>query len=74
MAHKPSIIIADEPTASLDPVTARNTMEVVMALVKGLGTTMVIASHNWAHVYKLDMVTLHHRARVKDNGALVESV
>jgi len=74
LAHKPPIIIADEPTASLDPVTARKTMETVMELVKGLGTTMVVASHNWAHVYKLDMVTLQHRARVTENGALLESV
>ena len=74
LAHKPPIVIADEPTASLDPVTARNTMDVVMELVKGLGTTMVVASHNWAHVYKLDMVTLHHRTQLQDDGAVVESV
>ncbi len=74
LAHKPPIIIADEPTASLDPVTARNTMAAVMELVKGLGVTMVVASHNWAHVYKLDMLTVHHRSHIKENGTVVESV
>lgn len=74
LAHRPSIIIADEPTAALDPITARKIMAVVMELVKGLGITMIIASHDWANVYKMDLRSLHHRSRTCDNGAVVESV
>ncbi len=32
-----SIVIADEPTASLDPITARRVLAAVMDLVKELG-------------------------------------
>jgi putative ABC transport system ATP-binding protein len=74
LAHRPKIIIADEPTASLDPITARRIMAMVMELVKGLGITMIIASHDWAHVYKLDMRSLSHRSYPKEGGAVIESM
>jgi putative ABC transport system ATP-binding protein len=74
LAHRPKIIIADEPTASLDPITARRIMAMVMELVKGLGITMIIASHDWAHVYKLDMRSLSHRSYPKEHGAVIESM
>lgn len=74
LAHKPRIIIADEPVASLDPVTARKIMMIVTELVKGLGVTMIIASHDWAHMYKLNMHSLSHRSQPTENGNMIESV
>jgi len=73
LAHRPSIIIADEPTASLDPITSRKIMAVVMELIKGLGITMLIASHDWAQIYKLDMHSLSQNTRTLKNG-VIESV
>lgn len=72
-SHRPSIVIADEPTAALDPITARKVMAVVMELVKGLKITMIIASHDWAQVYKMDFRSLHHEAAVVENGRIYES-
>lgn len=72
-SHRPKIIIADEPTASLDPITARKIMAVVMELVKGLKVTMIIASHDWAQVYKMDFRSLHHESKVVENGHVYES-
>lgn len=75
LAHKPKIVIADEPVASLDPVTARKIMMIVTELVKGLGVTMIIASHDWAHMYKLNMHTLHHSSKpYAENENVIESV
>lgn len=75
LAHKPKIVIADEPVASLDPVTARKIMMIVTELVKGLGVTMIIASHDWAHMYKLNMHTLHHSSKpTAENENVIESV
>lgn len=73
-SHRPSIVIADEPTASLDPITARKIMAVVMELVKGLKITMITASHDWAQVYKMDFRSLHHEAHVVENGNVYESL
>lgn len=73
LAHRPSILLADEPTASLDPITARKIMAVVMELVKGLKITMITASHDWAHVYKMDLRVLDQHAEVVDGGNIYQS-
>lgn len=41
----PSLIIADEPTGNLDPVTARSLVRMLREL-KGRGTTVLIATHD----------------------------
>jgi len=74
LSHRPSILLADEPTASLDPITARKIMAVVMELVKGLKITMITASHDWAHVYKMDLRSLHQEAEVVEGGNVYQSI
>lgn len=73
LSHRPTILLADEPTASLDPITARKIMAVVMELVKGLKITMITASHDWAHVYKMDLRSLHQEAEVVEDGNVYQS-
>ena len=46
IAHRPAIIIADEPTAALDPVNAATVMRLFMELTEELGATALIASHD----------------------------
>lgn len=73
LAHQPDIIIADEPTASLDPITARKVMDHFVGLVEDLGLTLIIASHDWAHVDKLGLRKLQHRSRLRQKQQLAES-
>jgi putative ABC transport system ATP-binding protein len=47
MAHRPSVVLADEPTASVDPVNAAAIMDLLLELVRQAGVTAVIASHDW---------------------------
>lgn len=74
LSHRPSILLADEPTAALDPITARKIMAVVMELIKGLKITLITASHDWAHVYKMDLRTLHQEAEPVENGRIYQSI
>lgn len=73
LSHRPTILLADEPTASLDPITARKIMAVVMELIKGLKITLITASHDWAHVYKMDLRILNQEAGPVENGRIYQS-
>jgi putative ABC transport system ATP-binding protein len=74
LAHRPSIVIADEPTASLDPITAKNTMTLLMSLVDGFGVTLIVASHDWAQIDALGLRKIPHLTSKKTGGNLIESV
>jgi putative ABC transport system ATP-binding protein len=74
LSHRPSILLADEPTSALDPITARKIMAVVMELIKGLKITLITASHDWAHVYKMDLRILNQEAGPTENGRIYQSI
>ena len=46
LAHRPRVVLADEPTASLDPINASGIMGLFLELVEQLGITAVIATHD----------------------------
>ena len=46
LAKKPSLIIADEPTANLDLATGRQVLETMQRLHREQNITMIIASHD----------------------------
>lgn len=50
MAHKPAVVIADEPTASLDPINAEEIMALFTNLTQECGVTLVMATHEWERV------------------------
>jgi putative ABC transport system ATP-binding protein len=45
LAHEPSIVIADEPTAAIDPLNSRRIMDLFIGLVNELGVTLILATH-----------------------------
>ncbi len=45
LIHKPLVIIADEPTGNLDPVSSLEIMQLLLKINK-LGTTVILASHD----------------------------
>ncbi|KQB55368.1 ABC transporter ATP-binding protein [Pseudomonas endophytica] len=50
IAHEPQLLLADEPTASLDPHSARRLFELLLSLVSELGLSALVVSHDWALV------------------------
>jgi putative ABC transport system ATP-binding protein len=55
MAHRPALLLADEPTAALDPEQAVRVMEVMLALVRAMRLTAIIVSHDWDLVRSLGL-------------------
>ena len=48
LVHDPVVILADEPTASLDSVTGLQIVDLLFDLNRTLGTTFVLATHDLA--------------------------
>ena len=53
MAHEPAVVIADEPTASLDPINAQEIMELFTYIAVEKNVTLVVATHEWERVKEL---------------------
>lgn len=60
LAHEPAVVLADEPTASLDPHTAAEVLELFVELAAQRGTTLILSSHDWERVTQLGLVRLQH--------------
>ncbi|HFD12841.1 MAG TPA: ATP-binding cassette domain-containing protein [Crenotrichaceae bacterium] len=63
LAHNPAVVIADEPTASLDPFSADAVMKMFVELVEELDTTLIVASHSWQYVKKFGLRRLSHHSQ-----------
>ena len=46
LAHRPKMLLADEPTASLDSATGRNLINLMFAMGRESGCTMVLSTHD----------------------------
>jgi len=53
MAHEPSVVIADEPTASLDPINATEVMGIFTQIADEKDVTFIVATHEWERVKEL---------------------
>jgi putative ABC transport system ATP-binding protein len=50
LAHRPAVVLADEPTAALDPANAANAMTRFVAYAREASATLVVASHDRTRV------------------------
>jgi putative ABC transport system ATP-binding protein len=46
LVHSPKLVIADEPTASLDSTTADEIVNIMKTMGRDLGTTFIVATHD----------------------------
>lgn len=68
LAHRPRLILADEPTASLDPPHAHEVTGLLLELAEELGIATIIASHNWELMRSLGVAEV--RAAVRRSGGI----
>ena len=65
LANRPGLILADEPTGNLDPVTSTAVFEALKAQVRNEGVTALVATHN------LELASHMDRVFAMQSGGLV---
>jgi phospholipid/cholesterol/gamma-HCH transport system ATP-binding protein len=73
LALDPQILLVDEPSAGLDPITAGEIDELLLGLKHQGGTTLVVVTHNIPSARKLgDRVLMLHEGRIVAQGSVEE--
>ena len=54
LVHRPSLLLADEPTGNLDPVTAALVMDALIAQTREQGASLVLVTHSEAAAARAD--------------------
>ena len=69
LAMEPDLVLYDEPTAELDPVTTDELAETLLSLRKKTGNTTIIVTHdlNFA-LYLSDRIAMMHRGEIIEIG------
>jgi putative ABC transport system ATP-binding protein len=60
LVHRPTLLLADEPTGNLDPTTAAKVMEALVSQTRAQGTSLVLVTHSETATARADRV-LHLR-------------
>jgi putative ABC transport system ATP-binding protein len=70
LAHQPALVIADEPTAALDPRNADRVMELFLQQVEKRGATLIVASHDLDRVERFGLRCLTHGLEETGQGLI----
>jgi ABC-type lipoprotein export system ATPase subunit len=69
LAHRPAVLLADEPTGELDATTAESVYGLIRELARGQGTTVLIVSHDIGSAAIADRVI-----QVRDGRVSAEAI
>ena len=73
MALDPSILLVDEPSAGLDPITSDEIDDLLLELKHREGTTLVVVTHNIPSARKLgDQLVMLHEGRIAARGTVAD--
>jgi phospholipid/cholesterol/gamma-HCH transport system ATP-binding protein len=73
LAMEPDILLYDEPTAGLDPITSATIAELIVKTRDDLGVTSVVVSHDVATIKRVaSRIAMLHRGRIIAIGTTEE--
>jgi lipoprotein-releasing system ATP-binding protein len=65
LANRPKLVLADEPTGNLDEKTADRVLAEFLELVRGQGSSALVATHNERLAARMDRVVRLHDGRIE---------
>ena len=69
MALDPEILLFDEPSAGLDPISARNLDELILELKESLNSTIVVVTHDLDSIFLIGTDAIYLDPRTKTISA-----
>lgn len=73
LAHRPQLLILDEPTAGLDPVARIEILDIIRQFVESGERSVLLSTHITADLDKIaDYITLVHKGRIKESLSIDE--
>ncbi|MGB9131877.1 MAG: energy-coupling factor ABC transporter ATP-binding protein [Methanosarcina sp.] len=70
LAMRPEVIVLDEPTAGLDPLSSARILELIMKMNRELGITLLLSTHDVDVVpYFAERVFVLHHGRLEADGS-----
>ena len=70
VACRPAVVIADEPTASLDPCSAAEVLALFRKLTVKFGTSFLVITHQPEIISLTDRALVMHLGRIVETGAI----
>lgn len=74
LAHAPALLLADEPTAALDPVNAERVMQLLLREAQARQVTCVVATHDEALARNAGLSVLRMRCRRDADGGVTATL
>jgi len=68
LVHGPRLLVADEPTGSLDPTNAQAVVDLLLVAQRETGATLVLVTHEAAVAKRLDRVVPMRDGRIVPDG------
>ena len=70
LAHRPPFVIADEPTAALDPGTADTVLRLLLDVAEGQGTGVILSSHDAPRIARFGIPRLTLASEVRGHDVI----
>jgi putative ABC transport system ATP-binding protein len=72
LIHRPSLIVADEPTGSLDAESAMTVVDLLLAAQRDIGATLVLVTHAADVARRLDRTVGMRDGRLQDHADRID--
>jgi len=74
LAHRPVVLVADEPTAAVDPINAKRILSLLTELVDEFGVTLLMATHNLGQVKRMKIDSIQCDFEISDGQTMIASI
>ena len=73
IAVEPEVILFDEPTTGLDPISVRIIDELILSLKKKLGSTQIVVTHDMESAFRVsDRIAMLSRRSIVEQGTVTQ--